>query len=199
MHQCGFPPAWKHQLSARGPSKYLLQMLLLLDLFLPNNILMFQALEKTGHLRIARVVNNLDLVTALPTRQCWYFEFLCCCLTCCMAAIQSRKYWHVGVRVLLYADGQCHVSYERRSRNYQEQLEQEFSEKGTICKAAQRLWRTGSCGKHEGDFLKNHSCMEYISRIEAAREHLQVRHLQHIYVRQARQSINAKMKPADCT
>lgn len=151
----------------------------------------FQALEKMGHVRCARVANNLDIITIMPSRVCWCCDMFCCCCCCCCVALQSRRYWHVGARVLLFADGRCEISYERETLTYREQLENELAFRGAASRKLRRLWKRGSCGKDDGDFLKNHSCKEYMLRLEAAREHLEARDLQHFYARQARRSITS--------
>ncbi|CAB9500496.1 Lipase (class 3) [Seminavis robusta] len=110
-------------------------------------------------------------------------------------AFQEQRYWHVGAKILLYKDQSCAVRYRRRVLSYRERVKQEWSIKGTVCKKLRKLFRAGDCGSGEGDFLKNHSCKEYIERLDAIEDHLKGRSLQELYVRQARSSINVLRPP----
>ena len=150
-----------------------------------------QALEKMGKIRCARVVNYLDLIPALPTRTCWCVDVCCCCTFLCCGLLQNRRYWHVGVKILLSSDGSCDISYRREVLSYMEQLTNEASAKGTCCRIIKKLFVGGNCGKGQGDFLKNHSCREYIERVDAVKEKLKARSMQEFYKRQSRRSINA--------
>lgn len=150
----------------------------------------FQALEKMGHVRCARVVNYGDVIPLLPTRTFWCLDVCCCCCLTLCAFRQSLRYWHVGARVLLENDGTCSISYERNELTYKQQVQDELSWRGSICVKAQQLFRAGQCGRGDGDFLRNHSCIEYIKRLDGAKEELKRQHLQMFYIRQARSSIN---------
>lgn len=143
-----------------------------------------------GKLRCARVVNFLDVIPAMPTRVCWCADVCCCCCSfLCCGLVQTTRYWNVGVKILLKGDGGCDISYEREVLTYTEQLRHEASLRGSVCRLIRQLIKGGDCGKGQGDFVKNHSCKEYIERVDAVKEQLRARSLEEFYARQSRRSI----------
>ncbi|CAB9512211.1 Phospholipase A1-II 7 [Seminavis robusta] len=151
-----------------------------------------QALEKMGDLRCIRVANKLDLIPSMPPKACPCVDLCCCCFSWIG---QKRRFWHVGAKVTLYKDGKCDVSYTRRRMTYFEQLKNELSRRGRIQKTWAAMWRAGACCKGDGDFLRNHSCQEYLERLSASQTKLESRYLQELYRRQHRQSLNSRKGP----
>lgn len=131
----------------------------------------FQALERQGVMRCLRVANYKDVVTLAPDRG----SVSCLYITCC----QSSVFRHVGVELKLYSSGTYRVSRPSDSASY-------F---GLLCQDLTKQVKNGFvmvltlpfvlCCRE--DFLKNHSCKEYMERLQKSSGKLQQLHLNNLY------------------
>jgi hypothetical protein len=139
----------------------------------------FQELELQKQILCLRVANYRDLITERPDR-----------LTCWTFCLQDAIFRHVGIELLLYADrneaGSRHnnenkryrIRYNRVRRSRLSQFSDDFflSLMNTIhCTASV------TCGCCIHDYLKWHSCDEYLSRVEQMENALESLPMRELY------------------
>ena len=138
----------------------------------PSPFLLPQELENKGHIRCLRIANYKDLVTLLPDRG----SFSCLYILCC----QQNVYRHVGMEITLYSDNnRFEFSHSPESRSF---LGVFFRDWKKQIKHSLYLLLTLPfvCCCRE-NFLANHSCREYLQRLQGASAHLQVEYLNDLY------------------
>lgn len=146
----------------------------------------FQVLEKRGQLRCIRVANSRDVIPGLPTKACCCLD--CCCGCCCLfpcSTGHTYRYWHVGATVTLYRGGSC-VLYQRSSLKYWEQVHHELNKRDYI-KRTLAFFRKRQ-RRSVADILRNHSCKEYVDRLDAVKDVLDSLYLNDLHFKQTRQS-----------
>lgn len=116
----------------------------------------FTCYESEKRIRCLRIANHKDLVTLLPDRGSFSLLYIACC--------QQNVYRHVGAQLKLYANGTYETTnpYEGDGcggiflRDLKKLVGHSFAMVGTLVLCC--------CYRH--DFLKYHSCKEYMSRLE---------------------------------
>ena len=130
----------------------------------PGNIQLaraFQELELQKQVICLRVANYRDLITERPDR-----------LTCWTFCLQDAIFRHVGIELLLYpettkktgSDGKRYrIHYPRVRRSRVSQFSDDF-----LSSLVNTIYCTTSvtCGCCIHDYMKWHSCDEYLSRVE---------------------------------
>jgi hypothetical protein len=115
----------------------------------------FQNLERKKHIRCLRIANHKDLVTLMPDRGSFSLAYIACC--------QQGVYRHVGAQLKLYANGTSETTCPHDGDGYcgiflrdcKKLVGHSFAVVGSLA----------LCCCYQ-DFLKCHSCKEYMSRLE---------------------------------
>jgi hypothetical protein len=143
------------QVRSYNYSEVLMQGSILLLTIYPLH-LVFQNLECKKRIRCLRIANHKDLVTLLPDRGSFSLVYIACC--------QQSVYRHVGTELKLYVNGTCETACPSEGdggcgiflRDLKKQVGHSFAIVGTLV----------LCCYYRDDFLKYHSCKEYMSRLE---------------------------------
>ena len=137
----------------------------------------------------------MDAIPSFPTK-----AFCCtdCCCACCLIGYtrtaQSHLYWHAGTRVILYSGGKCVVQYDKTNIAYRERIKKALGWE-TLMKVLSTFSYAGSRGRQEAGLLKNHSCKEYSTRLDAAKGVLDLMYLHDLHFRENRESIMKMKRP----
>lgn len=135
----------------------------------------------------------MDVIPEMPTKAFCCADCCCaCCLLGCTSTGQSHLYWHAGTRVILYSGGKCRVHYDKTRMTYWERIKTNVGWENLI-KVFANLGCACSKSRQEAGFLKNHSCKEYSTRLDAAKGVLGSMYLHDLHFKENRQSI-MKMK-----
>ena len=79
---------------------------------------------------------------------------------------------------------------------YWEQMHHEISKIDTIRRVLATLGCAGSKGRQEADVLRNHSCKEYVTRLDAVKDILESIYLHDLHFRQDRLSMRTLKLPS---
>ena len=142
----------------------------------------FQELELQKHIICLRVANHRDLITERPDR-----------LTCLTFWLQNAIFRHVGIELLLYPeragannsakqksneDKRYRIRYPRVRRSRLSQFSDD------LCMSVVNTFHctaSVTCGCCIHDYMKWHSCDEYLSRVEQIENALESVPMQELY------------------
>ena len=134
-------------------------------------------MERRDQLQCLRVSNNHDVITLLPDRG----TFSCAYLMCC----QTNIYRHVGIQLRLYPQGKLKIKHPTPYHGYWSQFRHDFIKKirykmkWAVCLPCNLV---SSCfGHHRHNPLINHSCKEYMERLNSVSTELSRLTLEDLY------------------